>query len=90
MLHKCGQSQSEIVILGINCLLVFCTVKCYNKMCDIVDRLRERRSCSVHLPNVIHAVCEYVKPRTRISNEHRKNIRQQIWCVRRTGSLKTV
>ncbi len=30
-------------------------------MGDFVDRLKERRLCSAHLPNVIHAVCECVR-----------------------------
>ncbi len=65
VLHKCEQSRSEIVILlkllRINCLFVFHMVKRYNKIGDIVDRLREGRPHSIHLPNVIHAVCECVR-----------------------------
>ncbi len=60
VLQKCGQSQSEIVILlkplGINRLFVFRTMKLYNKMGDIFDRPREEYPRSVHLPNGIQAV----------------------------------
>ncbi len=65
MLHKCGQSPSEIIILLklliFNRLFVFCTVKRYNKMGDIFDRLREECLHFVCLPNVIHAFCERVR-----------------------------
>ncbi len=64
-LHECGWSPSEIVILlkplGIDHLFVFCMVKWYSKTGDTVDKLREGHRHSVHMPNVIHAVREYVR-----------------------------
>ncbi len=64
-LHKCGQSQSEIFILlkrlGNNRLFVFCMVKRYNKMGDMVDNPRQGHPQSVHLPNLTHVVRECVR-----------------------------
>ncbi len=48
-------------IIGINHSFVFHTVKWYNKMDYIVDSLKEAHPCSVHLPNVIHTIHEWVK-----------------------------
>ncbi len=43
------------------CLFVFRMVKRYNETGNIVDKLREGRPHSVHLPYVIHIVCECVR-----------------------------
>ncbi len=56
----CGRTFT-LKLLGINHLLVFRTVKQYNEVGDIVDRLREGHPHSVHLPSVIHADCKCVR-----------------------------
>ncbi len=58
--HKSVPGFMILKQLGINRLSVFHTAKQYNKMGEIVDRPREHPH-SVHLPNVIHTVCECVK-----------------------------
>ncbi len=60
-------------------MLVFCVLKWYNKMDDIVGGLREAHMYSVHLPNVILAVCKCEK-----LHPHLYEASQEFWldCIK--------